>query len=212
MSDLVIVIFVLTVFYFIGNSALFSLGFKKFKSCFQTRQDRDLEEVGKWDTISANRSPPKLPAMYLEGLESREINIDSNPSIIKKIESSNPETDYYGEEPLNDRFLHLTSSTKYSDGDLLNIMLSRTKELPEEEELSKEDIKSIEMGEYELSGNDINNRIISKVKKNNQMAKRNTNCKIPLSAIRDDMELDYAGLEDEEPWWSDGSNIKFSNY
>lgn len=204
MSDFVITAFVFTVLYFILSSST-SMYWGQIRSCFQTRQDRQLSDVGRWDKIGGRNMPPKLPAMYLEGLEEepdREtIQIDTEYK-----------EDNCDEEPINDRFANLKNSTTYSDNELLNMILSRTNELPEEEQVYREDIRLMEEREYDLSGRDINNRIAFKVKKNNQKAKQNTNCKIPLSAIRDDMELDYAGLEDHEPWWVEQKSIFSVDY
>lgn len=211
MSDFVITAFVFTVLYFILSSST-SIHWGQIRSCFQTRQDRQLADAGRWDKVGGRNMPPKLPAMYLEGLEGEIIKVEGAPSIINKIDVESREEDDYGEEPLNDRFANLKNSTKYSDNELLNIILSRTNELPEEEQVYREDIRLMEEREYDLSGRDINNRIAFKVKKNNQKAKQNTNCKIPLSSIRDDMELDYAGLEDHEPWWAEQKSIFSLDY
>lgn len=217
MSDLVIAVFVFTVLYFIlsSSSASFAPGWGQIKSCFQTRQDRQLADASRWDNIGGKNTPPKLPSMYLEGLEPdrQTVDVEGAPSLITKIATEATVEDDYGDEPLNDRFNSvLKSSTKYSDSDLLRMILMRTNELPEEEQVYAEDIRLMEEQEYDLGGRDINNRIAFKVKKNNQKAKQNTNCKIPLSAIRDDMELDYAGLEDNEPWWTEKQTIFSLDY
>lgn len=207
MSDFVIAAFVFTVLYFILSSST-SMHWGQIRSCFQTRQDRQLADAGKWDKVGGRKMPPKLPAMYLEGLEGAPV----RDNIINKIDVESREEDDYGDEPLNDRFANLKNSTKYSDNELLNMILSRTNELPEEEQVYREDIRLMEERQYDLSGRDINNRIAFKVKKINQNAKQNANCKVSLASIRDDMELDYAGLEDHEPWWIEQKSIFSLDY
>ena len=178
-------------------------------SCFKTRYDSNLEKLHKWE--STGRQLPKLPSSYLEGMENPDnVKINSNVSPIEKIIKNGNDfdgVDDYGDEPLTDRLnISRTRNSQlldYSDDDLLKLNLSRNETSNEENEIDAIELQLLEENEYKLDGTDINNKIARKVKKSNQMSKKNMNSKISLSAIRDDMELDYVNYEDEEPWWVD---------
>ncbi len=212
MNDFIIFIFIFAVFYFILNSAgiietnVFSAGM----SCFRTRHDSELDKLNKWE--NNGRQLPKIPSLYLEGMEnSNNIHVNTNVSPLERIvKGGTEELDNYGDEPLTDRLnpfnisgARNSISSNYSDDDLLKLNLSRNETSKEENEIDHMELQMLKENEYLLDGIDINNRIARKLKKNNQMSKKNMNSKISLSAIRDDMELDYVNYEDEEPWWAD---------
>lgn len=209
MNDFIIFIFIFAVLYFILNSAgiidtnVFNTGI----SCFKTRHDSELERLYKWE--NNGRQLPKLPALYLEGMENSDsMLVNTNVSPLEKIvKGGNDELDNYGDEPLTDRLNTISTrnsiSSNYSDDDLLKLNLSRNETSNEEKEMDIMELQMLKENEYLLDGVDINNKIARKLKKNNQMSKKNMNSRISLISIRDDMELDYVNHEDEEPWWSD---------
>lgn len=218
MNDFILFLFIGVVFYYIiksSDSEYLQCGFSYFRNNIsnQAIRDNQLASFDKWQTNKNATIIPKIPHTLLEGFRNEDkAVIDSTKSLLLNIDYGDKGTDNYGDEPITDRLnTNVVGARviKHTDEELLRLNLLRTNHLPEEENAYKQELKRMEEAEYIMDGNDLNNRISNKLKKNNQLAKKNNNAKILLSAVRDDMELDFAEEEHYIPWWEENIEDKF---
>ena len=216
MNDFILFLFIVVVFYYIINSLdaeYYQCGISYFRNN-KNIIDNQLNSFDKWQSDKNATVIPKIPHILLEGFNEK-INIDSTKPILQILNSEYEESlDDYGNEPITDRLntnVVGARSNKYSDMDLLTLNLLRTKYIPEEENAYRQELKKIEESQYNVEGNDLNNKISQKLKKNNQIAKKNNNAKVSFAAVRDDLGLDFVDEQQYMPWWEESIDDKFGS-